>query len=406
MAASIKGVSPSVTGSVSGNLGSWPTNGSLTPQMPGGGGAPAAGDLLLLPVYVRITTATINDLSGAGWVRKTTAGFTSSANTAELWAKIATGGDTAPALTTSPTSQPTGAIIIVIEDWSGDLDDLVATVAGSTGGNVTCPDVTTPADDCLVVRIGLQQDDNQSLTSPQVDPPPPPFVPWDTPATHTALFYEVTQAASDAGMAAAWEVVATAGPAGSAAFATNGNDAGIGISVAVPPSGDVPPAEGTLDVPIALDATLTGARASAGTLSAGIGLDVAITGSAPAEGAISSPVELDAVISGARQSASDLAIPIVLDIQVSGARTSQAELHSPLVLDIEVSGARDSLGTLAAMINLDVEIVGSNGQSGRPVEPFPFSPEPVPAWPYGTEGISGYPWAPRPVKSFQEVPEP
>lgn len=403
MAASIKGVSPSVTGSVSGNLGNWPTNGSLTPQMPGGAGAPAAGDLLLMPVYVRITTATINDLSGAGWVRLTPAGFTTSANTAELWAKIAAGGDAAPALTTSPTSQPTGAIIIVVQDWSGDLDDLVAQIQASTSANVTCPDVTTPVDDCLVVRIGLQQDDNQSLAAPNLTPPP--WVPWDTPAGHTALFYEATMAGSDAGMAAAWEVVATAGAAGTGVFATNGNDAGIGISVAVPPGG-TPPAEATLSAPIELDAAITGARASEGSISTPIELDIEITGSSPAEGAISSPVALDVAITGARQSVADLGVPIVLDIQLSGARTSQAELHSPLVLDIEVSGARDSLGTLSAMINLDVVIVGSNGQSGRPVEPFPFVPEPVPAWPYGSSGVSGYPWTPRPVKSFQEVPEP
>ncbi len=406
MVASIKGVSPSVTGTVSGNLGTWPVNGSLTPQMPGGAGAPAAGDLLLMPVYVRVATATINDLSGDGWVRLTTAGFTTGANTAELWAKIAAGGDAAPALTTSPTGQPTGAIIIVIEDWSGDLVDLVATIQASTSANVTCPDVTTPEDDSLVVRIGLQQDDNQSATNPQVDPPPPPFVPWDTPAGHTALFYEVTQAASDAGMAAAWEVVATAGSAGTGVFATNGNDAGIGISVAIPPDGDVPPAEGELDTEIVLDAALTGARASAGALTAPVELDALLTGSAPAQGSVATPLVLDASLTGARASAGALTAPLSLDCQVSGARESVGVLVVPLVLDIDVSGLADRSGTLTTPLVLDASITGSNGEAGRPVAPYPFTPEPVPGWPFGTEPLSSYPWTPRPVRSFQEVGEP
>lgn len=383
MVASIKGVSPSVTGSVSGNLGNWPTNGSLTPQMPGGAGAPAAGDLLLLPVYVRITTATINDLSGAGWVRLTTAGFTTAANTAELWAKIAVGGDTAPALTTSPTSQPTGAIIIVIEDWSGDLVDLVATIQASTSANVTCPDVVTPEDDCLVLRIGLQQDDNQSATSPTAVPPP--WVPWDSPASHTALFYEATMAGSDASMAAAWEVVATAGSAGIGVFATNGNDAGIGISVAIAPGGALP-AEGEVSAPIALD--------------------VVVAGSRPSQGAVSVPVDLDISVSGARPSAGTVSAPISLDCEVSGARESLGSVSVPLALDIQVSGGRPAAGVVDAAIILDIEVMGSNGESGRPVTPFPFTPEPVQGYPWSPQPVSGYPWTPRPVKSFQEVPEP
>lgn len=404
MAASIKGVSPSVTGSVSGNLGNWPINGSLTPQMPGGAGAPAAGDLLLMPVYVRITTATINDLSGAGWVRLTTAGFTSSANTAELWAKIAVGGDTAPALTTSPTSQPTGAIIIVVQDWSGNLVDLVATIQGSTSANVTCPDVTTPADDCLVVRIGLQQDDNQSATAPTAVPPP--WVPWDTPASHTALFYEATMAGSDAAMAAAWEIVATAGSAGTAVFATNGNDAGIGISVAVPPDGDVPPAEGQVSAPIALDVAVAGSRPSQGTVSAPVALDVTVAGSRPSAGTVSAGIGLDISVSGARASAGTVSAPISLDCEVSGSRDSLGSVSAPLILDIQVSGGRPAAGVVDAAIILDIEVMGSNGDSGRPVTPFPFTPEPVQGYPWSPQPVSGYPWTPRPVKSFQEVPEP
>lgn len=404
MAATIKGVSPSVTGTVSGNLGTWPTNGSLIPQMPGGAGAPAAGDLLLLPVYVRITTATINDLTSAGWTRLTPAGFTTNANTAELWAKVATGGDAAPALTTSPTSQPTGAIIIVVEDWSEDLDDLVAQIQASTSANVTCPDVTTPVDDCLVIRIGLQQDDNQSATAPNATPPP--YVAWDTPAGHTALFYEVTLAGSDAGIGVAYEVVATAGSAGTGVFATNGNDAGIGISLAVPPSGDVPPAEGELDTPVVLGVSLAGARASAGETAVPVVLDVSLAGARASAGALACPVVLDIEMSGARPSQGTLTVPLSLDCEVSGARDSLGVLVTPLVVDASLSGDRTAVGTLDTPLELDAVLLGSNGESGRPVEPFPFPPEAVPGWPYGSEAISGYPWTPRAVKSFQEVREP
>lgn len=400
MVASIKGVSPSVTGSVSGNLGSWPITGTITPQMPGGGGAPAAGDLLIIPVYNRITTATMNDLTG--YTRLTTDNFTSAANTAELWAKIAVGSDAAPTATSPTTSQPMAAIVIVVQDWSGDLADLVAAVAGSTGSTVTSPDASALEDDCLVLRIGFQQDDNQSATAPTAVPPP--WVPWDPPAGHTPVFYEATQAGSDASMAAASEEADT-GAVGSAGFATNGNDAGIGFTLIIPPSGDVP-AEGSVSAPIVLDASIVGARPSQGVVSVPVVLDVAITGSAPAQGIVSAPIGLDINVSGARPSVSQVSAPISLDCEVSGARQSLGSVSAPLVFDIQVSGLRPSLGTLSVPISLDVRITGSNGQSGRPVTPFPYPPEPVQSFPWSPAPVSGYPWTPRPVKSFQEVPEP
>ena len=389
--AAIKGVSPSVTGTVSGNLGTWPVTGTITPVMPTGGGAPAAGDLLVIPVYNRITTATMNDVTG--YTRLTTDNFTSGANTAELWAKIAVGGDTAPTCTSPTTSQPMAAIIIVIEDWSGDLADLVAAVAGSTGGTVTCPDASATEDDSLVLRIGTQQDDNQSLTIPNLTPPP--WVPWDLPAGHTSVFYEVTMAGSDAGMMVATETADT-GAVGSAGFATNGNDAGIGFTLIIPPNGDVPPSVGAVSAPVALDVTVAGSRASQGAVSAAVVLDATVIGSARHTASVSAPLALDIAVSGARESASAVSVPISLDCEVSGARDSLGSVSTPLVFDIEVSGSAGAAGAVSVGIELDIEVHGSNGQSGRPVK----------TWPFGTGPISGYPWTPRPVKSFQEVDQP
>lgn len=388
--AAIKGVSPSVTaGGQVGFLGTWPTTGTITPVMPTGGGAPAAGDLIVLPVYNRVTTATVNDVTG--YTRLTTSDFTSGANTAELWAKIAAGGDAAPTCTSTPTGQPMAALLIVVEDWSGDLADLVAAVAGSTGATVTCPDATATDDDSLVLRIGFQQDDNGGLG----DPTPPPYTPWVPPAGHTSVFYEVTMAGSDAGMAVATETADT-GAVGVGGFGTNGADAGIGFTLIIPPNGDVPPSVGAVSAPIALDVAVAGSRASQGAVSTAMVLDATIVGSARHAGAVSAPVVLDIAVSGARESAGAVSAPLSLDCEVSGARDSLGSVSAPLVLDIEVSGSRPAAGAVSVGIELDIEVHGSNGQSGRPVK----------TWPYGTEPISGYPWAPRPVKSFQEVDQP
>lgn len=81
-------------------------------------------------------------------------------------------------------------------------------------------------------------------------------------------------------------------------------------------------------------------------------------------------------------------------IDIGGeAEPAEGEAALGLGLAPAATGARASRGSAALGLNLAVSASGTNGQSGRPVTPFPVTPRPG----------SGYPWTPRPVKSFQEV---
>jgi hypothetical protein len=138
------------------------------------------------------------------------------------------------------------------------------------------------------------------------------------------------------------------------------------------PEGD-DPAEGTVDTGLNLAVAATGARSSSGTAAVGLGLAVAAQGSAPASGTV--------------------ALTLGLGVAATGARASLGAADVGLGLSPAATGARSSGGSADLGLNLAVSAAGSNGDTGRPVSPFPFTPRPG----------SSYPWTPRPVKSFQEV---
>lgn len=133
------------------------------------------------------------------------------------------------------------------------------------------------------------------------------------------------------------------------------------------------PAQGAAAVILDLAVAATGGRASQGAAAAGFGLAVAAVGSAPARGTA--------------------ALDLGLAMAATGARSSGGSAAVGLNLAVAGSGLRAASGTSALGLGLAVSASGSNGDNGRPVQSFPFTPEPV----------SGYPWTPRPVKSFQEV---
>lgn len=133
------------------------------------------------------------------------------------------------------------------------------------------------------------------------------------------------------------------------------------------------PAEGTSDVGLNLAVSATGAAAHQGVAGVGLGLAVAAAGAAPAQGVV--------------------ALSLNLAVAASGARSSGGSAALGLGLAPAATGARNSRGSVQLGVGLQVAAAGSNGESGRPVSPFPFTPRPV----------SNYPWTPRPVKSFQEV---
>lgn len=133
-----------------------------------------------------------------------------------------------------------------------------------------------------------------------------------------------------------------------------------------------------------------------GTLAANLDLAAALTGARDSQGALASTLDLAAALTGARASEGALAGSLGLAPALTGARESLGSLAAGLGLSPSLTGARPSLGSLAAGLNFTVSLTGTNGETGRPVAPFPFPPGPA----------SGFPWPPRPVKSFQEVSHP
>jgi uncharacterized protein DUF4082 len=103
------------------------------------------------------------------------------------------------------------------------------------------------------------------------------------------------------------------------------------------------PSEGTADVGLALAVTATGGRAAEGSADAGLALAVAAAGGRAAEGS--------AALS--------------------------------LALAVAATGEAETGGSAALGLSLAVLARGSNGDAGRPV--------------------ASYPWTPRPVRSFSEV---
>jgi hypothetical protein len=139
------------------------------------------------------------------------------------------------------------------------------------------------------------------------------------------------------------------------------------------PGGVVEPAEGESALGLDLGVAAAGARDSRGAAAVGLGMAAAVSGSASASGAVALTLGLSAAATGARASLGAAAVGLGLAPAAAGVRSSG--------------------GAAAVGLSLAISASGSNGDTGRPVTPFPFTPEPG----------SSYPWTPRPVKSFQEV---
>lgn len=172
------------------------------------------------------------------------------------------------------------------------------------------------------------------------------------------------------------ELVQTRYESGGGYPATDWGSGRHGVDAGYSPSGAPAPAEGTLALGLDLAPALTGARASQGALALGLDLQAALTGARASQGALSAGLGLS--------------------VALSGERDALGQLQAGLGLAPSLTGARASLGSLALGLNLTVNLTGTNGESGRPVTPYPFTPRPV----------AGFPWSTRPVKSFEEVEQP
>lgn len=155
-------------------------------------------------------------------------------------------------------------------------------------------------------------------------------------------------------------------------FPTNNANGNYFVDVVFSTGDD--PAEGVAALGLDLAVAATGQADRAGVAAADLGLAVAASGSAPAQGVV--------------------ALGLGLALDTTGKRASQGAAGVGLGLGIAATGVSGrSQGQLALGLNLAVSARGSNGDSGRPVKPWPFDQEP----------LSNFPWEPRAVKSFQEV---
>jgi hypothetical protein len=233
--------------------------------------------------------------------------------------------------------------------------------------------------------------------------------------------------------------LSTANPDGwlavGAGFPDNGPRTALYHVSPVVQTGEAPPAEGSAAVglnlavagagarssagagAVALNLAVAGAgaRASAGVGTVGVNLAVAGAGARPAAGAAALGLDLAVAGAGSAQLQGGSAA-LGLDLAVAAAGGRPAESSADTGLDLAISstggssragsaalglnlaiaaaGARPGAsGSAALVLNLAVAASGSNGQAGRPVAPYPFTPA----------AVTSFPCTPRPVKSFTEV---
>jgi len=259
MVATVVGVSTTAT---------WPGSAGLpfTINWPGA----SAGQLVILPITARMTATAIPTTSG--YVLKSTDDGGGTNISGEIQAKIAGSSEAAPTVTSGiVNTQPTGAIAIVIDGWSGDLADVVVTQDAGASSNPVCPAGTAPADGCLVLRGVFVADDN--LASSGLTP----------------VFNELSIQGSGASMGW-WSETADTGAVGTAALPlTSGSDGWMSFTVVIPPSGDEPePETATLDATLpALTGALTAEALATATLAAALpALAGALTAGASASAAV------------------------------------------------------------------------------------------------------------------------
>lgn len=114
-------------------------------------------------------------------------------------------------------------------------------------------------------------------------------------------------------------------------------------------------------------------------------VDLVFTATEPAEGEGAVGLGLAVAATGARTSRGGAAAGLGLTVTAAGSRAALGALSGGLGLAVAAAGARPSGGAAAAGLSFAVVARGSNGDAGRPV--------------------SAYPWTPRPVRSFSEVAE-
>ncbi len=125
---------------------------------------------------------------------------------------------------------------------------------------------------------------------------------------------------------------------------------------------------------------------NASPLGAAYFVDVVFAAEEPAEGSAALGLGLVVAAAGARASRAEASLGVDLAVVAAGARPAHGAAALGLDLVVAAAGIRPSGGAAALGLSLAVAARGSNGDAGRPV--------------------ATYPWTPRPVRSFSEVVEP
>jgi len=208
-------------------------NASATPIAWNGVGGPitpgiptdtTAGMLLLLPIAARTTGVDINLTTD--YTLLSGDDDTGAALIGEIQGKVTGGSESAPSVTsTIVNTQPTGAFLLAITDWSGVIGDVFCSTPNiGTSQNVPAPDATALVDDTLVIRIYMQSDENTVVTPP---------------TGHTQKFFQLTAQGSNLNMVAyAKDSAINSGVgAGIATVVMSGSDSYLAYTILVPPVG-------------------------------------------------------------------------------------------------------------------------------------------------------------------------
>lgn len=274
MAVTVAGVSTTAT---------WPGSTGLpfTINWPGA----ASGQLVILPVFARAAGTTIATTST--YTLKSTNDATGTNVTGEIQAKAAGGSETAPSVTSGILdTQPTGAIAIVIDGWSGDLSDVVVTQDIGASSNPICPAGTAPTDGCLVLRGVFVSDDN-TASGPGL----------------TQIFNEETGQGSDASMAWFTETANTGAVASQALPLTEGSDGWQSFTIVIAPAtgGGGDDVTGSASAAFTFDAPAVGRRIAKGSAAAATTFDAPAVGKRTVKGSGVAAFTFDAAAGGASE---------------------------------------------------------------------------------------------------------
>jgi hypothetical protein len=188
-------------------------------------------ELSLLLIMARDTSKVI-DTSATYTLLNPTDNYSRANMTGEIQGKIAGSSESAPSVHTNiENTQPTGAIVLAISGWSGDLADIVVAQDNGASSSPLAPAATITEDGSLVLRVLYVSDEN---------------VPTE-PTDHATEFGQGTQQGSNAYLAVYSRTMDIGSTGTALATLTGGSDSWVFMTVVIPPSVGGGPVDLTVD---------------------------------------------------------------------------------------------------------------------------------------------------------------